>query len=140
MSDKIIYIIDDDPIYQVLINKIIATSGIDYQIVSFKNGREALDSLIQAIVSNNNIPEIILLDLEMPIMDGWDFMKNVENLFTEQSGKSDIDIITSSISYEDIERAKTFPEILGYFPKPVDSTKLLEITRKNNVNKDKSNG
>ena len=80
MSDKIIYIIDDDPIYQVLINKIIATSGIDYQIVSFKNGREALDSLIQAIVSNNNIPEIILLDLEMPIMDGWDATKSIRDI------------------------------------------------------------
>ncbi len=124
MNKKVICIIDDDPIYQILINKIIAMSKTECEIIRFKNGKEALDYFTLDTIKN--LPEIILLDLEMPIMDGWDFMTEVDKIFTDQT---DIYIVSSSIAYEDKEKAKRFTKVKGYFSKPIDSEKILEITR-----------
>lgn len=129
MKNKVICIIDDDPIYQLLINKIIAMAETEYDIISFKNGKEALDSLTSNLEEDKELPEIILLDIEMPVMDGWDFMDHIEKALTEKNKKTAIYIVSSSIAHEDKEKAKTFPEIMGYFSKPMDSGKILEITK-----------
>lgn len=121
---KVICIIDDDPIYRFLINKIIGNSEADHDVMFFKNGKEALDSF--TMDRNKDLPEIILLDLEMPVMDGWDFMAEIDKFLTD---KTAIYIVSSSISYEDKEKAKSFPRITGYFSKPLDSDKIQEITR-----------
>ncbi|MDI1317077.1 response regulator [Flavobacterium sp.] len=124
MNKKVICIIDDDPIYQILINKIIAMSKTECELIRFKNGKEALDYF--TLDTLKNLPDIILLDLEMPIMDGWDFMTEIDKIFTDQT---DIYIVSSSIAYEDKEKAKTFSKVKGYFSKPIDSNKILEITK-----------
>jgi CheY-like chemotaxis protein len=129
MKNKVICIIDDDPIYQLLINKIIAMSETTYDVVSFKNGKEALERFKADLKEDKKMPEIILLDIEMPIMDGWDFMSQIEKSLSGKTNKTAIYIVSSSIAYEDKERAKTFPEIMGYFSKPIDSSKILEITK-----------
>lgn len=122
---KVICIIDDDPIYQFLINKIIGNSKAGHELIFFKNGKEALDYFMLDL--NNNLPGIILLDLEMPVMDGWDFLKEIDKLQTE---KTAIYIVSSSISHEDKEKAKAFPKINGHFSKPINSNKIKEITKK----------
>lgn len=122
---KVICIIDDDPIYQFLINKIIGNSEANHEVLFFKNGKEALDYFTLDL--NKNLPEIILLDLEMPVMDGWDFLKEIDKLQIE---KPDIYIVSSSISHEDREKVKAFPKIKGHFSKPINSDKIEEITKK----------
>jgi CheY-like chemotaxis protein len=121
---KVICIIDDDPIYQFLINKIIGKSKAKHDVMFFKNGKEALDYFTLDL--KNNLPEIILLDLEMPVMDGWDFLNEIEQLPID---KTDIYIVSSSISHEDKEKSKAFPKIKGHFSKPINSTKIQEITK-----------
>jgi len=121
---KVICIIDDDPIYQFLINKIIDRSDAGHDVLFFKNGKEAIDYFMLDL--ENNLPEIILLDLEMPVMDGWDFLKEIGKLHTENT---DIYIVSSSISNEDKEKAKQFPKIKGHFSKPVNANKIQEITK-----------
>lgn len=128
MSNKVLCIIDDDPIYQLLINKVITRSNIDYDTVCYKNGKEALDNISKGLKEKNTLPEIILLDLKMPIMDGWGFMENIDKILSEEN-KTAIYIVTSSISYEDKEKAKTFPAIMGYYSKPIDVSQILEITK-----------
>jgi CheY-like chemotaxis protein len=129
MKNKVICIIDDDPIYQLLINKIIAMAETEYSIISFTNGKDALDSLTSNLAQDKELPEIILLDIEMPVMDGWDFMDHIEKALSEKHKKTAIYIVSSSIAHEDKEKAKTFPEIMGYFSKPMDTGKILEITK-----------
>lgn len=129
MKNKVICIIDDDPIYQLLINKIIAMAETEYSIISFTNGKDALDSLTANLEEDKVLPEIILLDIEMPVMDGWDFMDHIEKALSEKHKKTAIYIVSSSIAHEDKEKAKTFPEIMGYFSKPMDTGKILEITK-----------
>lgn len=129
MSKKVICIIDDDLIYQLILNKIIGKLNIDYQVVSFYNGKDALDTLSVTLKETKNLPEIILLDLKMPIMDGWDFMENIGRILSYKKNKTAIYIVSSSISYEDQERAKSYPEIKGYFSKPIDGNQILEIIK-----------
>jgi CheY-like chemotaxis protein len=122
---KVICIIDDDPIYQFLIHKIIGNSEAGHDVMFFKNGKEALDYF--TVDLDKNLPEIILLDLEMPVMDGWDFLKEIDKL---QIDKPEIYIVSSSISHEDREKVKAFPKIKGHFSKPINSNKIQEITKK----------
>lgn len=131
MKNKVICIIDDDPIYQILINKIIAMSKSDYSVLSFKSGNEAIESFKSSLKSNESLPEIILLDIEMPVMDGWDFMETIKSELQKETEKTAIYIVSSSISHEDKEKAKTFSEILGYFSKPINADSILEITKNN---------
>jgi len=123
MSNKVICIIDDDPIYQLLTKKIIAIAKTDYSTISFKNGREALDYFIDL---PENLPCIILLDIEMPIMDGWDFLNEIEK---RNMAQTTIYLVTSSISHEDKEKTKCFSKISGFFSKPLDVDKILQITK-----------
>jgi CheY-like chemotaxis protein len=117
---KVICIIDDDEIYQFLIKKIIKSSKTDVAIVSFKNGKDAVDNIHNKLHVPNELPDIILLDIEMPIMDGWDFMEKMEGLFkTNPSMDTKIYIVSSSISYDDIERANSYPNVIGYYSKPI---------------------
>jgi CheY-like chemotaxis protein len=124
MSSRVICVIDDDPIYQILINKIIGVSKTDYGYMGFKNGKEAVDYFTLDLLKN--LPEIILLDLEMPIMDGWDFLDEIENLNTDNTA---IYVVSSSISHEDKEKAKAYSKIKGHFSKPFDSGKIQQIVQ-----------
>lgn len=124
MNSKVICIIDDDPIYQLLINKSISIAQTGYRSLCFRNGKEALDYFIAD--PKQRLPGIILLDLEMPIMDGWDFLDEIDRLDTANTA---IYVVSSSISHEDIEKAKSFPKIKGYFSKPFDLENIRQITQ-----------
>jgi CheY-like chemotaxis protein len=129
---KVICIIDDDPIYQVLVSKIVQLSKIDYTIISFKNGKEAIDNFNSCLVNNTKLPNIILLDIEMPLMDGWDFMERMDELISKyQISDTKIYIVSSSISYEDVEKAKLFKNILGYYSKPINSNDIISMIENN---------
>lgn len=128
MKDKVIWIVDDDVIYQTIINKIIQKSGVFSAHSSFKNGKEALTSLKEIIANNeNSLPDIILLDINMPIMDGWEFMEEIEKIKTKISRHIDIYIVSSSIAVEDKNKSETFRNIIGYIPKPISVNELIAI-------------
>lgn len=127
MKEKIIWVIDDDPIYQIIMKKIIHKSNIFSSAYSFTNGKEAIDSLKQIILKDEKIPDIILLDIEMPILDGWGFMDEIAILKSRIDVQIQIYISSSSIAIEDKERAKNNTGILGYMCKPVTLDDLIKI-------------
>ena len=129
---KTICVIDDDPIYQFLMNKIVLLTKIDIDVISFSNGKEAIDDFQTSLSNNKKLPNIILLDIEMPHMDGWDFMNHIEVLMKEHS-LSDIKIyiVSSSISHEDVEKAESNKNVLGYYSKPIKSEDITEIIMRN---------
>lgn len=77
ITKKSIWIVDDDPIYQIIANKIVQRSAMFSEVTTFKNGKEAIDTVHLALESKNTIPDIILLDINMPVMDGWEFMEEL---------------------------------------------------------------
>ena len=132
MKKKVIWIIDDDTIYQTIINKLIQKSGVFSTHSSFMNGKEAITTLNNTLGSNeDNIPDIILLDINMPIMDGWEFMEEIKRIKSKINKQIIIYIVSSSIAIEDKNKSKTFTDIIGYIPKPISIKDLLAIVDSN---------
>lgn len=125
---KEICIIDDDTIYQFLMRKIMLGTEVKTTAISYKNGKDAIESFTSSLLNHIKLPDIILLDIEMPFMNGWDFMNQMELLLDNYKITStEIYIVSSSISYEDIEKAKLFKNISGYFSKPISVKDLNKI-------------
>ena len=128
MTKKSIWVIDDDAIYQILANKIIQRSELFSTVNSFVNGKLAIDALHTIIRKttdmNENIPDIILLDINMPIMDGWEFMEKMSLIKSEFNKKIIVYIVSSSIATEDKKKSKTYSDIMGYLSKPISMNDL----------------
>lgn len=122
-------IIDDDPIFVFGTKKIMELANFCENFMVFHNGEEALNHLQPIIeVGRESIPDVILLDLNMPIMDGWEFLDE----FTRIPCKKQIVIyiVTSSVDPADVERAKTYDKVSNYLVKPISSRKLQQILSK----------
>ncbi|MEI8099450.1 MAG: response regulator [Sediminibacterium sp.] len=120
-------VIDDDPIFLYLIKKTIEKSGVSNTTVLHENPINALESLKKTILEQGAFPEIILLDINMHHMDGWEFLDTLLPYVIVAGIKTSIYIASSSIAVEDKLKAKTYPAIKGYLAKPINSEKLLEI-------------
>jgi CheY-like chemotaxis protein len=127
MTKKVIWVIDDDIIYQIIVNKIIKKSEMFSAISKFKNGKDAIDDLQKSLENTELLPDIILLDINMPIMDGWEFMDEMELLKSQINKQINIYIVSSSIAIEDKNKSKTYPDILGYLSKPITTEDLIMI-------------
>ncbi len=118
-------IVDDDPIYVFATKKVMRMSGFCESFLVFKNGREALESLSAIVLEGSKMPEVILLDLNMPVMDGWQFLDEFTQI--QPPHKITIYIVTSSINPEDMERAKAYEDVVNYIVKPVSEKSLYDI-------------
>ena len=114
-------IIDDDPIYIFTTRKIMEMGNFSSYIEVFKNGKEALEALKPRVEANENIPEVIFLDLNMPIMDGWQFL---EEFMSPNTQKIIIYIVSSSIDPADLNKAKQYSLVTNYIVKPITPDKL----------------
>jgi CheY-like chemotaxis protein len=124
---NVLYIIDDDKIYHFTIKKTIQQIDIANNLLSFYNGEEAINFLDEAISRSHNMPDVILLDINMPVMDGWQFMENYVLLKPKIGKKIQIYMVSSSVYEEDIERAKSISEISDYIIKPITKNQLFQI-------------
>lgn len=127
MRKKIIWVVDDDAIYQVIINKIIKRSEMFSSSSSFKNGKEAVSALHKIIEKTELIPDIILLDINMPVMDGWEFMEEIKTIKSQINKKVIIYIVSSSIAIEDKNKSKEFNDVFAFISKPVNVKDIMMI-------------
>ena len=125
---KLTYLIDDDEIYIFTTKKLINKVGFCEEIAVFQNGKEAIDAIKFTLRNKNELPDVILLDLNMPIMDGWQFLDEFIRIKSEKQIK--IYIVSSSVDPSDIERANTYNMVSNYIVKPISREKLHEITEK----------
>lgn len=119
MIKKEIWIIDDDLLYQLLTTKIIEKSKLFFSISSFNNGKKGIEALLNRLENKEPLPDIILLDINMPVMDGWDFIEEMGMLESLKNKQITIYIASSSIAIEDKNKSKTYSAILGYLSKPI---------------------
>lgn len=122
---KVVCIIDDDVIQVFLIKKLMEFSGVVGEVIAYKDGREAFEGLRERHKNGIQSPDVILLDINMPIWDGWEFLKEFKalNIYTD----SKIYILTSSLSHEDFENAAFYGLENKYLSKPLDKEKLNSI-------------
>jgi CheY-like chemotaxis protein len=124
---KTIAIVDDDKIYTFLIKKTIEQTNLVDTIKVFDSGLDAIDFLKKNAANLDTLPEIILLDISMPVMDGWEFLEEYILLSPKLGRKITIYIISSSISPYDIEKAKSISLVTDFLIKPVSKEKVTEI-------------
>lgn len=117
-------IIDDDPVFVFGAKKIMELGNICKSFMVFPNGAEALDNLKAIIVNKKKLPDFILLDLNMPVMDGWEFLDVFIKIPSEK--QITIYIVTSSMDPMDFEKAKTYSNVNNYFIKPISIDDLRE--------------
>ena len=118
-------IIDDDPIFVFGTKKIMEITNFCKSIMVFKNGREAIDKLRPLIQDNGAVPAVILLDLNMPIMDGWEFLDEFTQIKPSRTIK--IYIVTSSVDPEDIRKSTRYTEVTDYIIKPITQDALNQM-------------
>ncbi len=124
---KVISIIDDDHIYVFLTKKIIEQTNLVNVVRVYENGLEALNFIKENINNLDKLPEIILLDLSMPIMDGWQFLEEYIKINPYIGKKITIYIHSSSTSLHDAKRAKEIEAVSDYIIKPVTKAKLTQL-------------
>jgi CheY-like chemotaxis protein len=120
-------IIDDDQVYVFAMKKMIIGNEFCKEVITFKNGEEALNFLHSKMKDPNGLPEIIMVDINMPVMDGWEFLDEFIKLMPSLPGKITIYMISSSIRQVDIERAKMYSEVQDYIVKPLLIDNLKKI-------------
>ncbi|WP_027419993.1 response regulator [Crocinitomix catalasitica] len=117
-------LIDDDEIFAFGAKRIIEMSEICNELKVFNNGQEAIDFLVPSLDKFDDRPVFILLDLNMPIMDGWEFLDSFTALAPKRSAI--IYLITSSIDPADLKKAHEYSSVSNYIVKPITKEGLLE--------------
>lgn len=121
-----VLLVDDDGIYQFTARKTLEATGFADKIFICSNGEEAL-SLIQNTLNSEDTPDVIFLDVNMPVMNGWEFLHAYENIKTAINKSIAIYIVSSSVDEADIIHSKEFDSVKDYIIKPILKEKFTEI-------------
>ncbi|WP_133537280.1 response regulator [Tenacibaculum caenipelagi] len=126
-----ILLIDDDPATNFLHKLLIEKENCTENIVCMQSAEDALAYLRLKIEGEYPHPEIIFLDINMPRMNGWDFLEEYEKFDKEQQAKKIIIMLTTSLDPHDREKAESINQINEFQSKPLTSEKLRSILKSN---------
>ena len=122
MLRKYIVVIDDDEISMFITRSVIASYDLTLEVNCFTNAKDGI-KFINDQVKLGLIPELIIIDINMPIIDGWATVKTLE----ETNGTElNICILTSSVHPSDKEKAKVVKSIKSFLHKPLNKIELIE--------------
>ena len=113
-------LVDDDPVTHLVHKLAISQSGLDCKVVAFESGEEVL-SYLDELSAKNDGKRLMLLDINMPVIDGWDVLDKLS------SNEVDVDVIvvSSSINPRDMEKASTYKLVKAFISKPLTKGKLI---------------
>ena len=126
---KSLLMVDDDPVAHFLLKGQLKFLDRAIQFKGVNNGREAIDHLL-SIKKNNGaefFPDLILLDLKMPVLDGWGFLEQYESLFADEAVRTEIYVISADLTNEAISRSGAFKTPLRFLEKPFSDFDLVEM-------------
>ncbi len=123
MKLNTVCIIDDDPIFvygtKVLLNY---NSSFCSNIIVYENGKEALDDLRFMLKNNTELPEVIFLDLNMPVMNGWEFLDELKKM--DLPKRIGVYIVSSYVDPMDEEKSRDYDMVIDFISKPLTANKL----------------
>jgi CheY-like chemotaxis protein len=135
-----VYLVDDDAIVRMVASKILRSINFQKTISTFENGQMAINEITRK-AQNNEFEEsgeqiLLLLDINMPVMDGWEFLEEFSKLDPKIKQTFLISMITSSIDSNDRIRAFSFPEVLDYITKPLSGKHITDFLIRHNLYED----
>lgn len=128
---KTVLLIDDDPAILMLNQLTIQNHAFCNEVIIAMNGIHGLkkiESLLEHKAKNHDcLPQLIFLDLEMPLMNGWEFLQQYKNYFYNCLPETKVVILSSSIQEHDHEKVKNFPFVTKMIDKPLLYNNLLKL-------------
>jgi CheY-like chemotaxis protein len=129
-----VLLVDDDEGHNYLTRLVIEEAAAARHIRAVWNGSEAIDYLAGkgAFAENDEKypkPDLILLDINMPVMDGWDFIEEYRRLEDSRKSRTMIVILTTSSNPDDRERARRIPDIADFRVKPLTPQAIDEVVQ-----------
>ncbi len=118
---KTILCIDDDPITLMLCKKVITKVSFSEEIIFASNGQEAYELLRKICFDKElgNLPNLIFLDLNMPVMNGWEFLDSIEKELKNNLKDTKVIILSSTIDPADYNKAKQYEMVSHFLSKPI---------------------
>lgn len=124
---KIVYIVDDDGIFRKVISKYIRKRS--HTVMEFDNGRQVIKR-IKEDIKKNTLPNCILLDVRMPVLDGWETLDELLDISKKNNIKFNITIMTSSISKNDMTvYSEKYRKYAKYYLKPLTKDEITEVLK-----------
>lgn len=118
------YLIDDDNLAICLTKHLLRAEGFSNCICTFQSAQEALDKLVG---KKQRVPQVVFLDLNMPMMDGWQFLDALAPYRDALRGNCPIYILTSSLALVDLEKSRHYELVSGLIHKPLDRGEIRAI-------------
>lgn len=127
----LVLLVDDDETTNYLNKRLLSEMQIANEILVLKNGKEALDYLAKACAATPDngfkCPDLIFLDIKMPVMDGFTFLEEYEKRGLDIKDHIIILMLTSSASFYDLERLKEFKKVRKHFSKALTKHDVRDI-------------
>lgn len=124
-APRLVYVLENDRISCVITELIIKKNLAGGEVRCFSNGQQALEALTGAVRTGTGVPDLILLDLDMPLLDGWEFLDAMGGL--PLAHEVCVFVLTSSIHPDDLARAAGYPIVMGFFTKPLDYDNIVRM-------------
>ncbi len=126
-QNKITCIIDDDEIYLFSVKKVIEINKLSQRVLEFRNGQDAIDFFVRSSANHQELPDVILLDINMPVMNGWEFIEEFKKIRPLLSKDITLYVVSSSVDKSDVDKAKSFSTVHDYLIKPITVSQLKNI-------------
>lgn len=130
MNFNNVFIVDDDLVFHFIMKKLFAKTNINVNTSYFFNGNEAIDDLKNKLDQQSAVPDLILLDINMPICDGWQFLEEFKKLKHFLKKEIMVYLVSSSDDISDIKKSEEYKsEVQQYFNKPMTIESFQKIFR-----------
>ncbi len=120
-------VVDDDSTYIYNLSRILKASEVFENYVVFNNGFDAMEYFKAVIRDAEKIPDILFLDINMPMMDGWHFLEAFAEIKPQMVKVVTIYMVSSSVLQQDMDRAKSLSDVTGYIVKPINIEQFEKI-------------